>query len=163
AEKRLAPYAAAVQSRADLNYVFQEMLTGFSVGHLRGNGGAIPRARPGPRGPLGAHYRIPGRRRCIAKIYARGPWAPDAKAPLAQPGLGIHEGDCILAIDGRTLSADIDIQQPLEATAGKAITLKIAGAAGPRDVTVTPVGSEARLRNLDWIDGNKKKVDELSG
>jgi len=163
AEKRLAPYAAAVQSRADLNYVFQEMLTGFSVGHLRGNGGAIPAARRVPGGLLGADYEIKGGKWCLAKIYAGGAWSPDAKGPLAQPGLNIHEGDCITAIDGKPLDAATDIQQPLEATAGKAISLRVAGAAGTHDVTVVPVGSEARLRNLDWIDGNKKKVDQLSG
>jgi tricorn protease len=58
----------------------------------------------------------------------------------------------------------MDIQQPLEGTVGKAISLTLATAAGPsRDVTVMPIGSEARLRNLDWIDGNKRKVDQLSG
>ena len=41
-EKRLEPYVASIASRADLNYIFQEMLTAFSVGHLRGTGGAIP-------------------------------------------------------------------------------------------------------------------------
>ena len=163
AEKQLAPYAAAVQSRADLNYVFQEMLTGFSVGHLRGNGGAIPRTRPVSGGLLGADYAIKDGHWCLSKIYTGGAWSPDVKAPLAQPGLGVREGDCILEIDGKPLSADTDIQQPLEATAGKAITLRVAGAGGPHDVTVTPIASEQRLRNLDWIDGNKKKVDELSG
>lgn len=164
AEKRLAPYVAAVQSRSDLNYIFQEMLTGFSVGHLRGSGGSIPSARRVSGGLLGADYAIKGARWCIAKIYTGGAWSPDAKAPLAQPGLNIHEGDCIEAINGQTLDAAMDIQQPLEGTAGKAVTLSITSSAGAaRDVTVVPVASEARLRNLDWIDGNRRKVDQLSG
>jgi tricorn protease len=33
----------------------------------------------------------------------------------------------------------------------------------PRDVNVTPVVSEASLRNIDWIESNQKKVDQLSG
>lgn len=163
-EKRLAPYAASVQSRADLNYVFQEMLTGFSVGHLRGSGGAIPSARKVPGGLLGADYAVEGGKWKIAKIYTGGAWSPDVKAPLAQPGLNLHEGDAILAINGKALDAATDIQEPLEGTAGKAIVLKVQGAGGAaRDVTVVPVASEARLRNLDWIDGNKRKVDQLSG
>lgn len=163
-EKRLQPYAAAVQSRADLNYVFQEMLTGFSVGHLRGSGGAIPSAHKVAGGLLGADYAVEGGKWKIAKIYTGGSWSPEVKAPLAQPGLGIHEGDAILAINGRPLDGALDIQQPLEGTAGKAIVLKLQGGSGPaRDVTVVPVASEARLRNLDWIDGNKRKVDQLSG
>lgn len=164
-EKRLAPYAAAIQSRTDLNYVFQEMLTGFSVGHLRGFGGAIPSATKVPGGLLGADYEIRSGRYCISKIYTGGTWSPDVKAPLAQPGLNVHEGDCILAINGEPLGADTDIQQPLEGTAGHAVSLRIGPAtgAGGRDVAVIPVASEQKLRNLDWIDANRRKVDQLSG
>ena len=164
AEKRLAPYVAAIQSRSDLNYIFQEMLTGFSVGHLRGSGGAIPEAKRVSGGLLGADYAIVGGRWCITKIYTGGAWSPEAKAPLAQPGLNIREGDCITAVNGQPLEASTDIQQPLEGTAGKALTLTLAsGSAAPREVTVVPIANEARLRNLDWIDGNRRKVDQLSG
>lgn len=165
AEQRLAAYLPALQSRSDLNYLFQEMLTGFSVGHLRGSGGAIPAARRVPGGLLGADYVTRGGRTCIAKIYDGGSWSPDAKAPLAQPGLGIGVGDCILTVNGTPVSGDIDIQQPLEGLAGQAVVLRIAPASGaaPREVTVVPVASEARLRNLDWIEGNRRRVAELSG
>ncbi|HEX4709620.1 S41 family peptidase [Phenylobacterium sp.] len=163
AEKGLAPYAAAVQSRSDLNYVFQEMLTGFSVGHLRGSGGAIPSAPKVSGGLLGADYQVRDGHWCLSKIYSGGAWSPDVKGPLAQPGLGVREGDCILAINGKALDAATDIQAPLEATAGKAISLKVIGPAGPHDVTVVPVASEARLRNLDWIETNRRKVEQLSG
>jgi tricorn protease len=164
-ERRLAPYAAAIQSRADLNYVFQEMLTGFSVGHLRGSGGAIPTARKVPGGLLGADYEIRDGRYCFAKIYTGGLWSPDAKAPLAQPGLNVHVGECVLAINGEPVTAATDIQQPLEGMAGQAVSLRIGSTAGQgtRDITVIPVASEAKLRNLDWIDSNRKKVDQLSG
>ena len=45
------------------------------------------------------------------------------------------------------------------------ISLRIASADGknPRDISVTPVASEAALRNVDWIEGNQRKVDQLSG
>ena len=165
AEKALAPYAAAIQSRSDLNYVFQEMLTGFSVGHLRGTGGMIPTARRVPGGLLGADYAIRDGRWCIAHLLTGGSWSPDVKAPLAQPGLGVKEGDCILEINGKALTSAQDIQEPLEGSAGKAITLRVGPAtgAGAREITVVPVASEARLRNLDWIDANKRRVDQLSG
>ena len=32
-----------------------------------------------------------------------------------------------------------------------------------RDVTVVPVANEGGLRNLAWIEGNRRKVYELSG
>jgi tricorn protease len=163
AERRLEPYLAGLQSRADLNYLFQEMLTGFSVGHLRGTGGAIPDSPKVPGGLLGADYEVRGGRWCFSKIYTGGAWSPDAKAPLAQPGLNVAAGDCLTAVDGAPVSADEDVQKPLEGTAGHAVTLTIAPAGGgTRDVTVIPVASEAKLRNLDWIESNRRKVAELS-
>jgi tricorn protease len=164
-EKRLEPYVAAIASRADLNYIFQEMLGAFSVGHLRGFGGKIPTGPHVSGGLLGADYEIKGNRYCLAKVYTGGVFNPQVKAPLAQPGLNVAIGDCILAINGQELTAAVDIQQPLEGTAGKVISLRIAGADGKnaRDISVTPVANEARLRNVDWIESNRLKVDKLSG
>lgn len=164
-EKRFEPYVESIASRADLNYIFQEMLSAFSVGHLRGNGGQIPDAKKIPGGLLGADYEIKGNRYCIAKIYTGGDFNPRDKAPLAQPGLNVKVGDCIQNLNGQDLTADMDIQQPLEGTAGKVISVRIAGADGKnaRDIAVTPIANEAALRNVDWIDSNQKKVDQLSG
>ena len=164
-EKKYESYVESIASRADLNYIFQEMLSAFSVGHLRGTGGQIPDAKKVPGGLLGADYEIKNNRYCIAKIYTGGDFNPREKAPLAQPGLNVKVGNCILDINGQELTADIDIQQPLEGTSGKVISLRIADADGknPRDISVTPIASEAALRNVDWIESNQKKVDQLSG
>jgi tricorn protease len=164
-EKRFEPWVKAIASRADLNYIFQEMLSAFSVGHLRGTGGAIPEAAQIPGGLLGADYEIRNNRYCFAKIYTGGDFNPRDHAPLAQPGLNVNVGDCILDINGEELTAGTDIQEPLEGTAGQVISLRIGSADGSnaRDINVRPIASEATLRNVDWIDGNQKKVTELSG
>ena len=163
-ENHFEPYVASIASRADLNYIFQEMLGAFSVGHLRGTGGAIPEAKKVPGGLLGADYEIKNNRYCLKKIYSGGLFNPREKAPLAQPGLNVAVGECILAIEGTELTADLDIQQLLEGTAGKVISLRIGSTDGknPRDISVTPVGSETGMRNIDWIESNQKKVDQLS-
>jgi tricorn protease len=164
-EKRLQPYVASIASRAELNYIFQEMLTAFSVGHLRGNGGAIPEAQHVAGGLLGADYVVKDNRYCFSKIYTGGSFNPRIKAPLAQPGLNVSVGDCILAINGQDVTAAEDLQQPLDGAAGRLISLRIASADGknPRDINVTPVATEAQLRNIDWIETNQRKVDQLSG
>ncbi|MGA7109374.1 MAG: PDZ domain-containing protein [Terracidiphilus sp.] len=164
-ERRFEPYVAAIASRADLNYIFQEMLGAFSVGHLRGFGGKIPEAKHVPGGLLGADYEIKNNRYCVAKIYTGGQFNPKIKAPLAQPGLNVHAGDCILDVNGQDLTAAIDIQQPLEGTSGQVTSLRIGAADGTNahEISVIPVDSEAQLRNIDWIESNQKKVDQLSG
>ncbi|HEY3625664.1 MAG TPA: PDZ domain-containing protein [Terracidiphilus sp.] len=163
-ERHFEPYVASIASRADLNYIFQEMLGAFSVGHLRGSGGAIPEAKKVPGGLLGADYEIKDNRYCLTKIYTGGLFNPREKPPLAQPGLNVAAGDCILAIEGQELNAGMDIQQLLEGTAGKVISLRVGSADGKNthDISVTPVGSEAGLRNSDWIESNQQKVDKLS-
>jgi tricorn protease len=163
-ERHFEPYADSIASRADLNYVFQEMLSAFSVGHLRGTGGEIPEAKKVPGGLLGADYEIKDNHYCIAKIYTGGVFNPRDKAPLAQPGLNVQAGDCILDINGQEITADIDIQQPLEGTSGHVVSLRIGSADGKnaRDISVIPIASEAALRNVDWIEANQKIVDKLS-
>jgi len=164
-EKRFEPYVASIAARSDLNYIFQEMLSGFSVGHLRGTGGSIPEAKRVPGGLLGADYVIDNGHYCLAKVLTGGNWNPEEKAPLAEPGLNVHAGDCILAIGGEEVNADDDIQRLLEGTAGHAITLHVASEneTNARDITVVPIRSEAALRNSEWIENNQRKVDKLSG
>jgi tricorn protease len=112
---------------------------------------------------LGADYVVRNNRYCLAKIYSGGAFNPHEKAPLAQPGLNLSAGDCILAINGQELWSSVDIQQPLEGTAEHAIALRVAAGGGKvRDVTVVPVPSEANLRHIDWIESNRRKVDQMS-
>ena len=53
-----------------------------------------------------------------------------------------------------------------EATSGKSVLLRVGpnpDGTGSREVTVVPVASEARLRNLAWIEDNRRKVDDATG
>src|SRR5208282_5019255 len=168
AEAKYKPYLDEVGSRSDLNYLFQEMLGDFSIGHLRGTGGTIPRPNRVPGGLLGADYEIVNGRYRIDRIYTGEHWNPRAHAPLAEPGVKVAEGNFILAINGRDLSGSDDIQRLLEGTAGTQVVLKIATEANGKDkdahdVTVTPIPDDLSLRNLAWIEANRRKVQEQSG
>ena len=165
-EAKYRPYLDEVGSRSDLNYLFQEMLKDFSIGHLRGNGGTIPHPNRVPGGLLGADYEIVDGRYRIKKIYTGEHWNPQVYAPLAQPGLKVAEGDFILAVGGREVSGSEDIQRLLEGTAHTQVVLKIAADAAGKDaheITVTPAAEESALRSLAWIEANRRKVQELSG
>ena len=84
AERQFEPYLENIESRSDLNYVFQEMLGSFTVGHLRGGGGALPTPTRVPGGLLGADFEISNGRYRLKRIYRGGPWDPQLRAPLAQ-------------------------------------------------------------------------------
>jgi tricorn protease len=93
-------------------------------------------------------------------------WNPDLQAPLTQPGVNVKAGEYILAVAGRDLHSTDDIDSFFEGTAGKQVLLKVGPSAdgkGAREVTVVPVDSEIGLRRLAWVEGNRRKVDELTG
>jgi tricorn protease len=164
--RRYEPYLEGVAHRADLNYLLDEMLGELSVGHLYVGGGAAPEPKRVRGGLLGADYTIENGRYRFARVYNGENWNPDLKAPLTQPGVNVVAGEYLLAVNGRELRASDNIYGFFEATAGKAAVLRVgpdAGGAGAREVTVAPVESETGLRNLAWIEDNRRKVDQMSG
>ncbi|MEW6126284.1 MAG: PDZ domain-containing protein [Acidobacteriota bacterium] len=166
AEKKYEPYLAALAHRADLNYLFSDMLGELSVGHLYIQGGDVPRPGFVPGGLLGADYKIENGRYRFAKIYNGENWNPQTRAPLTQPGVNVKEGEYLLAVNGRNLTATDNLYQFFESTANKQVVIKIGAnpdGSASREVTVVPVANEGGLRNLAWIEGNRRKVEQMSG
>jgi tricorn protease len=166
AEKKYKPYLDAVAHRADLNYLFVEMLGELSVGHLFVSGGDLPEAKKVKVGLLGADYRIENGRYRFARIYNGENWNPQLRAPLTQPGVNVQAGEYLLEVNGRELRATSNPYSFFEDTADKNTLIRVGpnpDGSGSRVVTVVPVESEAGLRNLAWIEGNRRKVDHMSG
>jgi tricorn protease len=166
AQKRFEPYLAGVAARNDLTFLFEEMLSYLSVGHMFVRGGTQPPNGHVTVGLLGADYTIENGRYRFAKIYDGENWNPALRAPLTQPGTDVKVGEYLLAVNGRDIRGDQEIYQYFEETAGQQTTLRVgpnADGSGARDVTVIPVASEAALRNLAWIAHNREIVDKLSG
>jgi tricorn protease len=166
AEKEYAPYLDSIQSRDDLNYIFQEMLSEITSSHLRGGGGSVPRGKRVPGGLLGADFEITNGHYRFQRIYTGESWNPQLRAPLSGPGVNVGAGEYLLAINGRPVIATDDIDALLEGTSEKRVTLRVGpdpGGANAREVPVTPVASDQALRTLAWIESNRRKVDELSG
>lgn len=166
AEEKYRPYLDSVASRQDLNYLFGEMLGELSLGHTYVNGGDAPQVKPVRGGLLGADYRVENGRYRFARIYRGENWNPEFRAPLTQPGVNVKEGDYLLAVNGRPLRGGDNLYSFFEATAGKAVTIKVGSdpeGKNAREVTVVPVPTETPLRHLDWVDANRRTVDKLSG
>jgi len=163
---RYRAFLPGIMSRADLNYLFQEMLGNMTVGHHNSGGGDSPRPTTYNVGLLGADYSIENGRYRFSKIFNGENWNPGLNAPLTMPGLNVKVGEYLLEVNGRNLAGTDNIYSFFEETAGKQTVLKVgpnADGSGSREITVVPVGNEAGLRRLDWIEGNRRKVSELSG
>jgi tricorn protease len=75
--KKYEPYLAALTHRADLSYLFQEMLGELTVGHLYVQGGDVPDPKRVPGGLLGADYTIENGRYRFAKVFDGENWNPN--------------------------------------------------------------------------------------
>lgn len=165
AEKKYAVYLDGIASRQDLNYLFEEMLGELTCGHVFVGGGDLPEVKPVQVGLLGADYTIENGRYRFTRIYNGENWNPRLRAPLTQPGVDVKEGEYLLAVNRRDVKPPDEVYKFFEATAGRQVILKV----GPnpdgkdaREVTVVPVANESGLRHLAWIEGNRRKVDEMS-
>lgn len=166
AEKEFAAWLPGIASRDDLNFLFREMLSYMSVGHMFISGGAEPEETAVHNGLLGADYTIENNRYRFSKIYSGENWNPHLHAPLTQPGVNVKAGEYLLAVNGRELYGTENVFSFFRNLAGKQTALTVGSnpdGSGSRQVTVVPIPDEHGLRNLDWIESNRRKVDELSG
>ena len=164
-------YAAllpAVAHRSDLNYVLGEMVAELNVGHAYIAGGdwdapdRVPVALFGGRLELD---RAAGRYR-IAKIFAGQNQEDRYRSPLTEIGVDAKVGDYVLAIDGTDLTADVNPYRLLRGKADRPVKLTLnakPAAEGSRVVSFRPITSETDLVYLEWVERNRKRVDELSG
>ena len=98
-------------------------------------------------------------------MYNGENWNPELKAPLTQPGVNVVAGEYLLAVNERDVLPNVDVFSFFEAAAGKSVLLKIGpdpSGANSREVTVVPIPNEAGLRELAWIEDNRRKVDAMT-
>jgi tricorn protease len=166
-QKKYARWLDGLGSRADLTYLFEEMLGELTLGHVFVGGGDNGPEPPKVKGGLlGADYTVESGRYRFARVFDGESWNPELRAPLTQPGVNVTSGEYLIAVNGRELRPPESVYAPFEGTAGKSVIIRVgpnADGRGARDVTVVPVDDEYGLRNLAWIEGNRRKVDELSG
>ncbi|WP_299211028.1 S41 family peptidase [uncultured Aquimarina sp.] len=166
-KKKYRQFLPHLSCRNDLNRVIQWMCSELSVGHHRLQGGGEKLNTPEriPGGLLGADYEITNNRYRFKKIYGGLNWNPDLRSPLTEPGVLVNKGDYLLAVNGVDLKATMNLFSVFENTANKIIEITVGANNTYKDsrvVKVTPISSEYRLRNRDWVEGNLKKVHEAT-
>ena len=160
----LLPY---VVDRADLNYIIGEMIAELNASHTYVGGGDIEQPERISVGLLGCDFKLEKEKNLyrIEKIYEGALWDAEVRSPLRQPGIKVNEGEYLLAVNGRPLDTSKDPWAAFQGLAGEVVTLTINSSPtseGARDVVVEPLSSESRLRNLAWIESNRRKVDKAT-
>jgi tricorn protease len=155
-----------VEHRSDFNQLLDMVSGEIAVGHSYVRGGDYPDLDNPRTGLLGVDLEEADGGYRITRIYTGERWNPGLVGPLGQPGMDVKEGDFLVAIDGNPVAPPTEPYRLLEGTAGRAIKVRVnsrPGLEGSRELTVEPVASEGQLRTWAWIEGNRRKVDELSG
>src|SRR6185312_13618481 len=166
AQREFAQFLPGIASRDGLSFLFREMMSYLSVGHMFIFGGYVPKATDIKVGLLGADYRIEKGHHRITHIFNGGQWNPSLYAPLAQPGLRVEVGDYLLAVNGNALDSHVNLYAAFEDLADRTVTLTVGPSPdgkGAQDIIVKTIPSEAGLRHVAWIDRNMERVNRLSG
>jgi tricorn protease len=144
------------------------MIAELSVGHAYVAGGDMGAPERSADALLGATFELDadaGLYR-IDTIYAGQNEEDKYRSPLTEPGIGVMEGNYVLAINGRPLAADINPYSLLKGAGGKLLELTVADDAGGRDrrtVIVKPISSENDLLYLRQVQHNRDYVTRQTG
>jgi tricorn protease len=102
----------------------------------------------------------------IGHVYTADPDYPEKLSPLQKPGIGIHDGDTILAINGVPTLSVPDADALLRNQAKLQVLLQVQPAAGaPFSRVVVPIDATAAadLRYSDWEYSRRRQVDSAAG
>ncbi|XAM00120.1 PDZ domain-containing protein [Phycisphaeraceae bacterium D3-23] len=160
-------------SRQDIDYIIGEMIGEINVGHAYNMGGQSEMEPSIDVGMLGADLELAttdeGTAYRVADILEGAAWDIDARGPLSEPGIDIHEGDFILAVNGRPIDTDKDPWASFLGLAGDVVTLTVSAKPVMDDearevtLTLTDAMSEMNLRFRQWVESNRQYIFEKSG
>jgi len=164
--ERYGRLLADAVTRWDVNYLIGELIAELNSSHTYRSGGDTEKSPERGVGYLGCDFvRTNGAYR-IARILNGAPWDSEVRSPLLRPGVtNVREGDYLLAVNGEPLDPDADPWAAFQGLADKPVFLTVNDQptlSGAREVLVQTLASEARLRNLAWIEANRRRVEQLS-
>src|ERR1700730_17287964 len=164
---KYAQLLPSVSDRYTLTYIMGEMIGELSNSHTYVGGGDYPDLHPVNVGLLGVDFesdQAAGKYR-FKKIYAGENWDQQTRSPLTEPGVTVKEGDYLIAVNGRPLRTPQNPYELFVNTVNENVTLTInskPSEEGAHTVQVKPIADENSLRELSWVESNRKKVDAAS-
>jgi tricorn protease len=155
----------AAVTRSDVNFVIGELISELNASHTYRGGGDL---EEGPRrgtGLLGVDWVFENGAYRIKHVIDGAPWDTEVRSPLRASGVDVKEGDYVLAVNGVPLDPAQDPWAAFEGLSDQTVKLTVNARPtmdGSHTVTVTTLSDESRLRNLAWIESNRRRVDEAS-
>jgi tricorn protease len=163
--ERYGKLVDACITRWDLNYLIGELISELNASHTYRGGGDTDEAAMSNVGYLGIDWALGDGAFRIEKIISGAPWDSEVRSPLRMPGMNVKEGDYILAVNGQPLDVRQDPWAAFVGLANKTVELTVNNKpdwSGSRKIIVTTLGDETRLRNLAWIESNRRRVEDAT-
>jgi tricorn protease len=166
--RKYAPFLDRVRSRDELDELIRWMQSELGSSHQYLQVGDEQRLRAPVGGAfLGVDLETDASGYYKIKKILRGDGNyPSERSPLAEPGLGVKEGDFLIAVGGVPARVGSDFLASLVGRAGRTVSIEVNSVPSPegaRTVYVKPVANENRMRLSDWIEANRRYVEEKSG
>ena len=155
------------RTRWDVSFIQSNLAAELSAGHTYTRGGDSESVRPQFSGFLGINWGMKDNKYFIKHIVKPAVWDAEARSPFDQSGVDVQEGDFILSVNGTKLDPSMDPFAAFEGLSGETVVLKISRSGSEEDARqvvvqcLTP-GGEQSLRHLEWMEKNRKMVEELS-
>ncbi|HUB21487.1 MAG TPA: PDZ domain-containing protein [Streptosporangiaceae bacterium] len=158
------PLLDRIRGSADFADLLWELAGETGTSHSYVQAAPGPAAKHPPVGQLGADLTRDATGRWLVDRVLPGESSdPRARSPLAAPGVAVHPGDELVAVDGQPVDPVRGPWPLLAGTAGQPVELTVRPVSGePRRVVVVPLRNERRLRYQDWVAGRRALVRQLS-
>lgn len=152
-------------TRTDVNFIIGELIAEISASHTYRGGGDVDKSLRKPVGYLGIDWGLKDNHYFVKRIVRAAEWDNEDRSPLDKSGLKIKEGDYILAVNKTPIDTNNDPYAAFQGTAGKTIELTVNSKPSFENswtIIVETLKDERRLRNLEWIEANRKKVEKAT-
>ncbi len=153
-------------TRWDVNFVIGELIAELSSSHTyRGGGDQFEDPWAANVGYLGVDWELEKGAYRIQKIIRGAAWDAEARSPLEMSGVNVKEGEYVLAVNGRALDTAKAPWAAFTGLSNEPVVLTVNSKPsmdGARNVLVQTMDDEFRLRNLAWVEANRKRVEDAT-
>lgn len=152
-------------TRSDVNYIIGELIAELNASHTYRGGGDDETPLKRQVGYLGIDWELKNGAYAIKRIVKGAQWDTEIRSSLDESGLNVTAGNYILAVNGVTLDVSEDPWAAFEGLEEKTIELTVNNKPswdGAWNIIVKTMSDETRLRNLEWIESNRKRVEEAT-
>lgn len=164
---KYAVYLDSIRSRDELDILIRWMQAELGTSHqYLSPGDERTLGAPSAGAFLGIDVEPAGTKLRVKKIYRGDGLRDDEMSPLAAPGIGMKDGDYLLAVAGTALTNKSNYLEHLADRAGQIVSVTFSSSidgSNPKTVYVKPIGNETRIRRLEWVEQNRRYVEKASG